>query len=128
MCVLLLDFIIVRGPELLSKFLGESEKSVQALFKRARAAAPCVVFFDEIDALAIKRDSGGGNSGVNDRVLAQLLVELDGCGSVSGNAEISVLVIAATNRPDMLDPALMRPGRIDRKVRWLRQQWDFTFV
>ena len=102
---------IVKGPELLSKYLGESEKAVQSLFKRARAAAPSIIFFDEIDALASIRSSQ--NTGVNDRVLAQLLVELDGSG---GGLTGGVIVIAATNRPDMLDPALLRPGRIDRKV------------
>lgn len=104
-----MNFLAVRGPELLSKWLGESEKAVQALFRRARAAAPAIVFFDEIDALAGVR--GEMSSGVSDRVLAQLLTELDGIESLK-----QVVVIAATNRPDMLDPALIRPGRIDRKV------------
>ena len=107
---------LVRGPELLSKYLGESEKAIQLLFKRARAAAPSIIFFDEIDALASAR--GSQNTGVNERVLSQLLVELDGTGGthsgVGGSA--GVIIIAATNRPDMLDPALLRPGRIDRKV------------
>jgi len=108
-----MNFLAVRGPELLSKYLGESEKAVQALFKRARAAAPSIVFFDEIDALASAR--GSSNTGVNDRVLSQLLVELDGSSGYGGGAA-RVVVIAATNRPDMLDPALLRPGRIDRKI------------
>lgn len=104
-----MNFLAVRGPELLSKWLGESEKAIQTLFRRARAAAPCIIFFDEIDALASQR--GDSNSGVNDRVLSQLLTEIDG-------VQISkrVVIIAATNRPDMLDKALLRPGRIDRKI------------
>jgi AAA family ATPase len=111
-----MNFLAVRGPELLSKYLGESEKAVQALFKRARAAAPSIIFFDEIDALASAR--GSSNTGVNDRVLSQLLVELDGSSGYGGGSKSRsrVIVIAATNRPDMLDPALMRPGRIDRKI------------
>ena len=107
-----MNFLAVRGPELLSKWLGESEKAVQSLFKRARTSSPCVVFFDEIDALATKR--GSSNSGVHDRVLSQLLTEIDGIQSKQGIA--SVIVVAATNRPDMLDPALLRPGRFDRKI------------
>jgi SpoVK/Ycf46/Vps4 family AAA+-type ATPase len=107
-----MNFLAVRGPELLSKWLGESEKAVQSLFKRARTSAPCIVFFDEIDALATKR--GSSSSGVHDRVLSQLLTEIDGIQSKQGSA--SVIVVAATNRPDMLDPALLRPGRFDRKI------------
>lgn len=104
-----LNFLAVRGPELLSKWLGESEKAVQTLFKRARSVAPSLIFFDEIDAFACKR--GESSSGVNDRVLSQLLTEIDG---VHGGKQ--VIVIAATNRPDLLDNALLRPGRIDRKI------------
>lgn len=100
---------LVRGPELLSKWLGESEKAVQKLFHRARAVSPCIVFFDEIDAFASKR--GSSSTGVNDRVLSQLLAELDG---VQGSTQVTV--VAATNRPDLLDVALLRPGRIDRKI------------
>ena len=107
-----MNFLAVRGPELLSKWLGDSEKAVQSLFKRARTSAPCIIFFDEIDALATKR--GSSSSAVNDRVLSQLLVEIDGIQSVHGKA--SVIVVAATNRPDMLDPALLRIGRFDRKI------------
>lgn len=103
------NFLAVRGPELLSKWLGESEKAIQTLFRRARGAAPSLIFFDEIDALAGKRGSGAG--GVSDRVLAQLLTEMDGGLGASG-----VVVVAATNRPDMLDDALLRPGRFDRKI------------
>ena len=128
-----MNFLAVRGPELLSKWLGESEKAVQTLFRRARSAAPAIVFFDEIDALAGAR--GEGSAGVNDRVLAQLLAELDGvaglatgpsatttkagggpAGKGKGWLDRRVVVVAATNRPDLLDPALIRPGRIDKKV------------
>lgn len=116
----------VRGPELLSKWLGDSEKAVQKLFHRARSCAPSLIFFDEIDAFASKRFPhlssclhldfrGDSSSGVNDRVLAQLLTEIDGGGGVFQGTK-RVVVVAATNRPDMLDPALLRPGRIDRKV------------
>mmetsp|Transcript_10442 Transcript_10442/g.15890 ORF Transcript_10442/g.15890 Transcript_10442/m.15890 type:complete len:808 (+) Transcript_10442:31-2454(+) len=104
-----LNFLTVRGPELLSKWLGDSEKAVQKLFQRARASAPSLIFFDEIDAFACKR--GDGSSSVNDRVLSQLLTEIDGVQGLK-----RVVVVAATNRPDMLDSALMRPGRIDRKI------------
>lgn len=104
-----MNFLAVRGPELLSKWLGESEKAVQSLFRRARAAAPSIIFFDEIDALAGKRGEASG--GVSDRVLSQLLTELDGIQGLK-----RVVIIAATNRPDMLDSALLRPGRIDRKI------------
>lgn len=117
----------MRGPELLSKWLGDSEKAVQKLFHRARSCAPSLIFFDEIDAFASKRfidilflltrvPRGDSSSGVNDRVLAQLLTEIDGGGGVFQGTK-RVVVVAATNRPDMLDPALLRPGRIDRKVR-----------
>lgn len=116
-----MNFLSVRGPELLSKWLGESEKAIQTLFRRARAAAPCIIFFDEIDALAGQR--GQSSSGVSDRVLAQLLTELDGAATMTsgttngGGGDVArVIVVAATNRPDVLDTALMRPGRIDRKI------------
>ncbi|KAH8940653.1 hypothetical protein BDL97_15G100600 [Sphagnum fallax] len=104
-----LNFIAVKGPELFSKWVGESEKAVQALFARARAAAPSIVFFDEIDGLAVARDTGHGGLSVGDRVMSQLLTEMDGLKSTKG-----VAVIAATNRPDIIDPALLRPGRFDR--------------
>ena len=107
-----MNFLAVRGPELLSKWLGESEKAVQALFKRAKSSAPCIIFFDEIDALAIKR--GETSAGVNDRVLSQLLTEIDSIQFQQISS--SVVIIAATNRPDMLDAALLRPGRFDRKI------------
>ncbi|XP_077984116.1 ATPase family gene 2 protein homolog A-like [Glandiceps talaboti] len=104
-----LNFIAVKGPELFSKWVGESERAVREVFRKARAAAPSIVFFDEIDALAVQRGSSGGSSQVADRVVAQLLTELDGIEKLS-----DVTIVAATNRPDMIDKALMRPGRIDR--------------
>ncbi|KAG0301679.1 spermatogenesis associated protein 5 [Dissophora globulifera] len=105
-----LNFIAVKGPELFSKWVGESEKAVREVFRKARAASPSIVFFDEIDALTVKRGGGDdGGSSVTDRVLSQLLNELDGIEPL-----VNVTVVAATNRPDIMDPALMRPGRIDR--------------
>ncbi|CAM6119230.1 unnamed protein product [Calypogeia fissa] len=105
-----LNFIAVKGPELFSKWVGESEKAVKTLFARARAAAPSVVFFDEIDGLVVKRESGHGDGvSVGDRVMSQLLTEMDGLVPMKG-----VSVIAATNRLDVIDDALLRPGRFDR--------------
>jgi SpoVK/Ycf46/Vps4 family AAA+-type ATPase len=104
-----MNFIAVKGPEVFSKWVGESEQAVRDLFRKARQASPCVIFFDEIDAIAAQRESGDG--GVGNRVLTQLLTEMDG---VSGSKKI--VVIAATNRPHVLDPALIRPGRLDRLV------------
>ena len=101
-----LNFIAVKGPELFSKWVGESEKAVQQLFKKARAASPSIIFFDEIDAIASRR--AGGDSSVSDRVLSQLLTEMDGIDPL-----VNVTIVAATNRPDILDSALLRPGRID---------------
>ncbi|XP_058945749.2 ATPase family gene 2 protein homolog A isoform X1 [Pocillopora verrucosa] len=108
-----LNFLAVKGPELFSKWVGESEKAVRQVFQKARAAAPSIVFFDEIDALAARRGSGGddGGSSVSDRVLTQLLTELDGVETLK-----DVVMVAATNCPDMIDKALLRPGRIDRIV------------
>ncbi|CAO3649741.1 unnamed protein product [Mucor hiemalis] len=104
------NFIAVKGPELFSKWVGESEKAVHEVFRKARAASPSIVFFDEIDALTVKRGSSGdGGTSVADRVLSQLLNELDGV-----EALVNVTVVAATNRPDIIDDALLRPGRIDR--------------
>ncbi len=104
------NFISVRGPELLSKWVGESERGIREIFRRARQAAPCVVFFDEVDSIAPTRGMGG-DSMVTERVVSQLLTELDGIQALSG-----VVVIAATNRADMIDPALLRPGRFDKIV------------
>lgn len=106
-----LNFIAVKGPELFSKWVGESERAVQTVFRKARSAAPSIVFFDEIDALAVQRGSSGEGSSVADRVLSQLLSEMDGVQALG-----SVTVIAATNRPDLMDGALLRPGRFDRQI------------
>jgi transitional endoplasmic reticulum ATPase len=100
----------VKGAELLSKWVGESERGVRELFRRARQAAPALIFLDEVDALAPPRGQGG-DSGVSDRVVAALLTELDGVETLR-----DVVVVAATNRPDRVDPALLRPGRLDRLV------------
>jgi transitional endoplasmic reticulum ATPase len=104
------NFISVNGPELLSKYVGESEKAVREVFRKARQASPCIIFFDEIDALAPRRGSSGDGH-VAERVVAQLLSEMDGVEELRG-----VLVLAATNRVDAIDPALLRPGRFDRVV------------
>jgi len=109
------NFVSVRGPELLSKWVGASEKAVRSVFERARAAAPAVIFFDEIDALASTRDGHGGAS-AHSRVVAQLLTEMDGISENTGTHGERVVLIAATNRPDLLDPALLRPGRIDVQI------------
>jgi transitional endoplasmic reticulum ATPase len=103
------NFISIKGPELLSKWVGESEKGVREVFRKARQAAPCIVFFDEIDAIAPTRGSLGSDSHVTERVISQLLTELDGLEVLS-----NVIIIAATNRPDIMDAALLRPGRFDR--------------
>lgn len=109
------NFLSVRGPELLSKWVGASERAVRSVFRRARAAAPAVVFFDEIDALASSRDGHAGAS-AHSRVVAQLLAEMDGVHANDGAHGERVVVIAATNRPDLLDRALLRPGRIDVQI------------
>lgn len=103
------NFISIKGPEMLSKWVGESEKAVREVFRKAKLAAPCIVFFDELDSIAPRRGSAGTDSGVTERVISQLLTELDGLSSSK-----EIILIAATNRPDILDPALIRPGRIDR--------------
>jgi len=111
------NFISIKGPELLNKYVGESERAVRRVFQRGRASAPCIIFFDELDALAPRRggfssldsESFGGSSGASERVVNQLLTELDGV-----EARSQVFVIAATNRPDMIDPAMLRPGRLDK--------------
>jgi len=104
------NFISVKGPEFLSKWVGESEKAVRETFRKARQAAPCVIFLDEIDAVAPVRGTST-DSGVTERVISQLLTEMDGLETLH-----NVVVIAATNRPDIVDPALLRPGRFDRLV------------
>ena len=104
------NFISVRGPELLSKWVGESERGIREIFRRARQASPCVIFFDEIDSIAPVRGIGG-ETAVTERVVSQLLTELDGIESLRG-----VVVLAATNRADMIDTALLRPGRFDKII------------
>ena len=108
------NFISIKGPELLSKWVGESEKGVREVFRKARQAAPCIVFFDEVDALVPRRRSGGGDAGsrVTESVVSQILTEIDGLEELN-----DVLVIGATNRLDIVDPALLRPGRFDRVVK-----------
>ncbi|XP_028923069.1 ATPase family protein 2 homolog [Ornithorhynchus anatinus] len=106
-----LNFLVVKGPELMSKYVGESERAVREIFRKARAVAPAIVFFDELDALAVERGSSSGAGNVADRVVAQLLTEMDGVERLTG-----VTVLAATNRPDRIDKALLRPGRIDRII------------
>jgi transitional endoplasmic reticulum ATPase len=103
------NFISIKGPELLTMWVGESESNVRDIFAKARAAAPCVLFFDELDSIAVKRGSNAGDSGVGDRVINQLLTEMDGIG-----VKKNVFVIGATTRPDILDPAITRPGRLDQ--------------
>jgi transitional endoplasmic reticulum ATPase len=105
------NFISVKGPALLSKYVGESERGVRDMFRKAKQAAPCIIFFDEIDALVPVRNAGGSDAHVAERVLSQFLTELDGVEELKG-----VLVLGATNRPDMLDPAILRPGRFDEIV------------
>jgi len=104
------NFVSVRGPELLSKWVGESERGIREIFRRARQAAPCVIFFDEIDSIAPVRGAGG-ETAVTERVVSQLLTELDGMENMHG-----VVVLAATNRADMIDTALLRPGRFDKII------------
>ncbi|XP_061687069.1 peroxisomal ATPase PEX6-like isoform X9 [Syngnathoides biaculeatus] len=106
-----MTFLSVKGPELLNMYVGQSEENIREVFERARSAAPCVVFFDELDSLAPSRGRSGDSGGVMDRVVAQLLAELDAL-----NASARVFVIGATNRPDLLDQSLLRPGRFDKLV------------
>ena len=105
------NFVSVRGPELLSKWVGESERGIREIFRRARQASPCVIFFDEIDSIAPIRGAGG-ETAVTERVVSQLLTELDGMENMRG-----VVVLAATNRADMIDSALLRPGRFDKIIQ-----------
>jgi transitional endoplasmic reticulum ATPase len=108
------NFISIKGPEVLSKFVGESEKTVREMFRKARMASPCIVFIDEIDALAHSRGSGYMDSGVSERVVDTLLTEMDGLSELK-----NVVVLAATNRPEDVDPALLRPGRFDKVIEIL---------
>ncbi len=104
------NFIAVKGPEFLNKWVGESEKAVRETFRKARLASPCVIFMDEIDSIAPRRGTGS-DSNVTERVISQMLTEMDGLEALN-----DVVVIAATNRPDIIDPALLRPGRFDRSI------------
>ena len=104
------NFISVKGPELLDKYIGESERAVRLVFERARCSSPCIIFFDELDSIVPRRGSDhGGGGGVTERVVNQLLTEMDGLES-----RRSVFIIAATNRPELIDPAMLRPGRLDK--------------
>ncbi len=105
------NFISVKGPELLTMWFGESEANVREIFDKARGASPCVLFFDELDSVGTARGSGAGGSGAGDRVLNQLLTEMDGAG-----IKKDLFFIGATNRPDILDEALIRPGRLDQLI------------
>ena len=105
------NFISVKGPELMSKWVGESEKGIREIFRKARQAAPCIIFFDEIDAIAPVRGGQLGESRVTERMISQMLTEIDGLEVLK-----NVVVISATNRPDIVDPALLRPGRFDRHL------------
>jgi transitional endoplasmic reticulum ATPase len=105
------NFISIKGPEVFSKWVGESEKAIREVFRKARMAAPAVIFFDEMDSLTPQRGSGQGDSGVTERVISQLLTEMDGILSLQ-----DIVVVAATNRPNLIDPAVLRPGRFDRLI------------
>jgi transitional endoplasmic reticulum ATPase len=105
------NFISIKGPEVFSKWVGESEKAIREVFRKARMASPAVIFFDEADSLLPRRELGYGGSGVANRVISQLLTEMDGITAIE-----DIVVIAATNRPDIVDPAVLRPGRFDRLI------------
>ena len=106
------NFMSVKGPELLNQYVGQSEANIRDLFEKARNAAPCIIFFDELDSIAPRRGVQGDSGGVMDRIVPQLMVELDGAQSHRGQ----VFVIAATNRPDLIEPSILRPGRLDKIV------------
>ncbi|XP_057837642.1 peroxisomal ATPase PEX6 isoform X1 [Cryptomeria japonica] len=105
-----LNFLSVKGPELINMYIGESEKNVRDIFQKARAARPCIIFFDELDALAPARGASGDSGGVMDRVVSQMLAEIDGLNETTQD----LFIIGASNRPDLIDPALLRPGRFDK--------------
>jgi len=105
------NFITIKGPEVFSKWVGESEKAIREVFRKARMAAPAVIFFDEMDSLVPRRGAGYSDSGVSERVISQLLTEMDGIVTLE-----DIVIIAATNRPDLVDPAVLRPGRFDRLI------------
>jgi len=105
------NFISIKGPEVFSKWVGESEKAIREVFRKARMASPAVIFFDEFDSLVPRRGMGYADSGVTERVISQLLTEMDGVMTLE-----DVVIIAASNRPDIVDPAVLRPGRFDRLI------------
>jgi len=105
------NFISIKGPEIFSKWVGESEKAIREVFRKGRTAAPSIIFFDELDSIVPRRGMGYADSGVSERVISQLLTEIDGIEALQ-----NVAVVAATNRPDILDPAVLRPGRFDRLI------------
>jgi transitional endoplasmic reticulum ATPase len=105
------NFISIKGPELFSKWVGESEKGIREVFRKGRSAAPSIIFFDELDSVAPRRGMGSDDSGASEHVISQLLTEMDGI-----EALVNVVVIGASNRPDMIDPAILRPGRFDRLI------------
>jgi transitional endoplasmic reticulum ATPase len=105
------NFISVRGPEIFSKWVGESEKAIREIFRKARLAAPSIIFFDEFDSLVPNRSMDISDSRVTERVISQILSEMDGLIILE-----NIVVLAATNRPDLIDPAVLRPGRFDRRV------------
>jgi transitional endoplasmic reticulum ATPase len=105
------NFISIKGPEIFSKWVGESEKAIREVFRKGRSAAPSIIFFDELDSVAPRRGMGSDDSGASEHVISQLLTEMDGI-----EALVNVVVIGASNRPDMIDPAILRPGRFDRLI------------
>lgn len=105
------NFISIKGPQMLSMWFGESEANIREIFDKARSAAPCVLFFDELDSIATTRGGSNGDSGASDRVITQLLTEMDGMG-----VKKNVFLIGATNRPEILDEAIIRPGRLDQLI------------
>lgn len=111
-----MNFISVKGPELLNMYVGESEKNVRDVFERARENLPCIIFFDELDSLAPARGKGADSSQVMDRIVAQLLTEIDGVGKSQSQGGGYLFVIGATNRPDLLDSSLLITGRFDKMV------------
>jgi peroxin-6 len=114
-----LNFLSVKGPELLDMYVGQTELNVRNLFEKARLNSPCILFFDELDSLAPIRGRAGDSGGVMDRVVSQLLTEIDGLDKYNTNwseKPIQIFLIGATNRPDLIDPSLLRPGRFDKLI------------
>jgi peroxin-6 len=111
-----LNFLSVKGPELLDMYVGQTEKNVRSLFEKARLNSPCILFFDELDSLAPIRGRAGDSGGVMDRVVSQLLTEIDGLDKYDTDKISQIFIIGATNRPDLIDSSLLRPGRFDKLV------------